>query len=106
MNPDGTDIKNVTNDSVCSANPFISYDGTKVTFVSGRDGMLNVFVMNADGTGQTNLTHNPTNEREPCFSPDGSKIAFGREKIVDGNTTIDIFTMNSDGTDVKQITDT
>lgn len=106
MNPDGTDLRNVTNDSFCNANPFISYDGTKVTFVSSRDGMLNVFLMNIDGTGQTNLTHNPTNEREPCFSPDGSKIAFGREKIVDGNTTIDIFTMNSDGTDVKQITDT
>ena len=37
--------------------PVYSPDGTKIAFVSVRDGNGEVYAMNADGSGQVNLTH-------------------------------------------------
>jgi Tol biopolymer transport system component len=36
-----------------------SSDGTRILFVSDRDGNPEIYAMNADGSGQTNLTNEP-----------------------------------------------
>ena len=51
----------------------------------------------------TNLTNMEGWDGRPCFSPDGSRIVFSSSR--DGNgETADIYTMNSDGTNVKRLT--
>jgi len=63
--------------------------------------------MNADGSEQTRLTFNPTVDDGPArFSPDGKMIAFSRSAAVEGLDyyNFDIYTMNADGSDVKQLT--
>jgi Tol biopolymer transport system component len=84
--------------------PAWSPDGTQIAFASLRDGLPdNVFVMNADGTGQTNLTNDEGNRAwEPSWSPDGSKIAFSYS----AGGPQQIYTMDADGTDFVQLTDT
>jgi Tol biopolymer transport system component len=88
-----------------------SPDGTHIVFCSDRDGNYAVYVMNvedalqgADGTNQRRLTDNDVNDYFPAWSPDGTKIAYF--SMGPGSRRQDIFVMNSDGTDVRQLTDT
>ena len=64
MNPDGSGKRNLTRNPGNDDPPGYgandadwSPDGRKITFVSDRDGTLEVYVMNADGSGQRRLTH-------------------------------------------------
>ena len=54
-------------------------DGTKIAFVSRRDGMFHVYVMNVDGTGVRRLTSTAKDDHNPAWSPDGTRIVYSRE---------------------------
>jgi len=51
--------------------PRFSKDGSKIVFVSDRDGSTGIYTMNTDGSNQTkiNLTVLPDDNPYPCFSP-------------------------------------
>ena len=78
MNADGSNQLNLTNNAARDDEPKWSPDGSKIVFVSDRDGLLEIYTMNADGTNQTRMTNNAVADENPVFSPDGSKIAFDR----------------------------
>jgi hypothetical protein len=99
MNSDGTDMTRLTTNNV-NWMPKFSPDGSKIVFVSLRDGNGEIYVMNTDGSNQTNLTNNPGDEFFPDWSPDGSKIIFSSNRA--GGT--DVYIMNSDGTEQTRLT--
>lgn len=66
----------LTNDPARDTLPCWSPDGTKIAFVSERDGDREIYIMDADGRNQTNITKNPTPDDDPSWSPDGRMIAF------------------------------
>lgn len=94
MNADGTGVTRLTTDNAAEGLPTWSPDGTKIAFVSNRDGNEEIYVMNADGTEQTRLTRNPASDEFPDWSPDSTKIAFASGR--DGNG--EIYVMSADGT--------
>jgi TolB protein len=49
--------------------PAWSPDGSRIAFLTGRDGNGEIYVMNADGSGPTNLTNNPAEDYDPVWSP-------------------------------------
>ena len=59
--------------------------------------------MDADGSNVLRLTDDPAGEFMPTWSPDGSRIAFAREGDWAAGTFEAIYTMGSDGTDVRQV---
>jgi len=93
VNPDGTDLLNLTNSPAADGDPSWSPDGRKMAFVSDREGPAVIFVMNADGSDKTRLTHNAEEEHDPIWSPDGTKIAFRRG----GFFTRKLMVMNAGG---------
>lgn len=77
--------------------------GTRIAFVSERDGNQEIYVMNADGSGQTNISNNAipswSADTDPAWSPDGSKIAFQSNR----DAYSGLYVMNADGTNVVAI---
>jgi len=103
MNPDGSDVKVLTNNDVIDSDPVFSPDGTKIVFTSRRASSAGeLYIMNSDGTGVTRLTTVAGEDRSASFSPDGSRIAFDSPRSTEGR--FDIYTMKVDGTDVRRLT--
>src|SRR5438128_1801716 len=99
MNPDGSGVSRVTNDTGGSVDPIWSPDGKLIAYANFHSGRSEVFVINVVGTGETQLT---TDGGFPgAWSPDGTRIAFANSS--DGDD--EIFLMNPDGSGVTRLTD-
>lgn len=105
MNPNGTDLRNLTNLNGVDASPSWSPDGQKIVFSSIVGGYSNIFVMNNDGTDRINLTNfTDGSEGFPSYSPDGTKILFHRYYTQPSVEPSDIYVMNANGTGLIQLT--
>ena len=100
MNPDGTNLRQLTHNHRYDRDPSWSPDGAQIAFTSSRDGDEEIFVMNADGTDQRQLTSNHHADSAPSWAPDGAQITF--QSTRDGDA--EIFVMNADGTIPRQLT--
>src|SRR6201997_1190090 len=56
-NPDGSDLKQLTNAPGYDAEAIISNDGKKIVFSSIHTGALDIYTMDADGSNVKQLTH-------------------------------------------------
>jgi serine/threonine-protein kinase len=75
VNPDGTDVKQLTFGNPMNLNPVMSPDGTQIAFVSTRDGgNFEIYMMNADGSNQQRLTNSPGFDTEPTWV--GNSLIF------------------------------
>lgn len=81
--------------------PVWSPDGSKIAFVSDRDGNKEIYIMDSDGKNQRRLTSNDWEDQSPSWSPDGSSIVF--ESNRGGATNLYIMDIESRG--LKKITD-
>jgi TolB protein len=93
MNPDGTGLTQLTNNTAGDLDPTWSADGTKTAFTRHQDANDEVYVMDANGDNQTRLTNNPASDFGPAWSADRTKIAFSSDR----NGNFEIFIMNADG---------
>ena len=95
MNPDGSNMVNLSRDPGYDYHPTWSPGGRKILFTSGRDGGLHkIYIMDADGGNPQNLTRNRASNSHGYWSPDGRKILFGSTR--DGNR--EVYVMNANGT--------
>jgi TolB protein len=60
--------------------PAFSPDGTRVAFMTNRDGNMEIYVVNRDGSGLRRVTSSPGNDSTPTWSPAGNQIAFTSDR--------------------------
>ena len=67
------------NGSANEYNPSISPDGTKIVFVSDRDGVGQLYLMTGDGNNPTRLTTDGCLSQVPSWSIDGRSLYWERQ---------------------------
>ncbi len=70
MRSDGTEQMRLTRHGIVNGIGSWSSDGTRLAFVSRRDGLPEIYVINIDGTQEYNLTNDP----EADGAPSGSRV--------------------------------
>jgi Tol biopolymer transport system component len=102
MNADGSEKKKITNERFCDFFPSWSPDGTQIAFTRYKTGSCQLYVVKPDGSGLKNL-NKWTTDVFPIWSPDGRIFFIHRQGNCE-DTTGDVFAINSDGTELTQIT--
>ena len=120
-NADGSDVQPLIVGPGYDAEATVSPTGDKIVFTSMRDGDPEIYVADIDGSNQKRLTRTKGYDGGPFFSWDGKKIVYranhpkGKEEkakydeiIEDGlvrPTRLELFVMDVDGKNQRQITD-
>ena len=118
-NPDGSDLRRLTNYGTYTAEGVLSPDGRTIVFTSLKDGDLDIYTMNVDGTNVRRLTSTPGYDGGPWWSPDGTKIVWRAHHPTDSAelaayrrlldrrmirpNRMELFVMNADGSDQHTI---
>lgn len=114
MRPDGSGLRQLTNDSIDDADGDWSPDGRSIVFTRSQDAIPglstnrpDIFTMNADGSGMRRLYAASGVASGPRWSPDGRRIAFAQgccllSYFVDTSTRVHV--MNADGGGVHAVT--
>jgi Tol biopolymer transport system component len=105
VNPDGSDKRQLTNNTSSDQFPRWSPDGRQIVFVSDRSGANDAWVMNADGSNQRNLTGTlggAGSVQFPSWSPDGQRIVFAGTFGTD--LLPELYTVRTDGSQLTPLT--
>lgn len=120
-NPDGSDLRQITDNEGYDAEATISPDGSTIVFTSLRDGDVDLYLMDADGGNVRQLTDVVGYDGGAFFSADGSKIVFRAhhptdpaeiqayqdllaENIIQPDQ-VELFVIDPDGSNMQQLTD-
>jgi Tol biopolymer transport system component len=116
INPDGSGLRQLTNDSDMDFNPIWSPDGSKIAFMRvkafidvpvppGARPPISIYVMNADGSDQRNLTPGGVRSfRNLVWSPDSKQLAVEcTEKPADRDGNGQICIINVDGSRIQRV---
>jgi TolB protein len=93
INPDGSDVRCISNSAGNDRDPSWSPDGTMIAYASERDGNSQIYLMQADGSNQIRLTQNQFKDNNPSWSPDGKQIIY--QSAQGGGVSLRI--INTDG---------
>ena len=98
---DGAISRRLTFSKGIDLSPSFSPDGSKMAFVSDRNGLPQIFIEDLQ-SGQVNrLTFSGRYNTQPSWSPAGDKIAY---TTWESGGEIDIFAIGVDGSGLKQLT--
>jgi TolB protein len=112
--------KQLTNTKGYDAEAVVSPKGDKIVFTSDRTGDLELWIMDMDGSNQRQITTQLGYDGGAFFSADGKQLVFRasrpkteeeikeyKDYLAQGlvaPTNMEIYTVNVDGTNLKQIT--
>ena len=125
MSPNGGNERRLAGNTNMAFFSSWSPHGSKIAFVSDRDGNGEIYVIGTDGGEATRLTEHPAMDSMPSWSPDSTRIAFSSRRVevvpdvhpfvtefrrarastefpVNGN--FKIYVMNADGSGIAGIT--
>lgn len=106
MRANGSRQVNLTKGPAGDFAPQFSPDGSKIVFVSDRDGNPEIYFMDSKGRSQKRLTHWRGFDGGPTFNPDGKSIVFFSTRTTNPKSgTAQLFVMNLDGSSQRPLGD-
>ncbi len=121
-NLDGQDMRRLTVSPGYDAEATISPDGKTIVWTSVKDGDLDLYRMNLDGSNVRRLTDDVGYDGGAFFSPDSKRIVYRAAHPTDPSEVakykellaqrlvepgqLELFVMNADGSNKKQVTTT
>ena len=106
-NPDGSDLKRLTNNKCYDAEVSLSPDGNWILFTRQINGKLDLWKMRSDGSEQQQITFTPDWQEGGSFFIDDETIicrGWELEKQAPRGMPMSIFTMKSDGSNRVRVT--
>ena len=119
-NPDGSDVKRITNSPGYDAEATISPDGKTIVFTSLRGGDLDLYTMRPDGSKVKRITKELGYDGGAFFSRDGKRLVWRASrpktkeevdayKTLLGNSeikpmTLELYVGDADGRNARQVT--
>jgi len=110
MQPDGSDVTQLTDAPGDNGTPTWSPDGKWIAFAANPDGASDIYLIRADGGEARRLTEHPGDDSHPHWSPDGERIFFNSARTTPDleapwrDQWHEVFSMRPDGTDLRQHT--
>lgn len=101
MNPDGSNIRRLTNNDSLDYSPSWAKDEDRIFFYSKRDGNPEIYSLEIENQQITRLTHHLANDVLPVASPKGDLILFMSDREL---SIRNLFIMKSDGSEVRALT--
>jgi hypothetical protein len=99
---DGTNLTQLTSNSLLDGHPGWSPDDSRIVYASFRDAdKASIIIMDSNGKEITDLTPSGVNDNDPDFLPDG-RIVFKTDRF-SASPQVRIAVMNDDGSQVEQI---
>lgn len=103
MGVDGSNTRKLTTDPEYDAEPVWSPDG-RIFFISGRDRAFKIFAIDPDGKGEVRIpTDSQSNEGAFAFTSDGKQV-FCTGDTAEKNEFLQVYLINADGSNRRQIT--
>lgn len=90
MNPNGSNMRQLTFGTYDDREPSYSPDGRRIAFSSDRGGSYDILVLDLQTGDLSQWTDSPKEEYQPTWSPDGKKLAYSSDKA----GTEDIYILN------------
>lgn len=103
MNKDGSNKRSVLSTPANERMADWSPDQRKIVFISDKDGSSEIYTIDLETQIVSRLTYSPADKAFPSWSSDGKNIAF--VSSVEGDGRLQVFTMDVDGANIKQVTD-
>ncbi len=101
MDPDGSNIKKLTDNDTFDGRPVVSNDGTKIAFQSRRNSNpTDLYIMDADGSDVRKVTDTSGGTYGFSWSPDDSQIVY----LDTESGGFEIYTINADGSGRTRLT--
>ena len=100
MDAEGLNARRLTSGDEYADAAAWSPKGDRIAYASRVDGRFEVVVVDVATGAATQITHHEGNSENPRWAPDGRHIVFSSNRA----GTYDIYTMRSDGTDVRRLT--
>ena len=94
LDPEGEDLKRLTDGETDCFFPSFSPDGQRIVFVSGYTDEEDLYIMDADGSNRMRLTYDGGSKRYPTFSPDGKSIVFSGKREGEPENYFEIYLLN------------
>jgi TolB protein len=102
VHADGTGARRLFEAATDDRSPAFSPDGTRVAFVSRRDGNPEIYVADVAAGGARRLTTSEGDDLSPAWAPDGNSLVFVSNRA---GADFGVFRVGADGSGLVKLTD-